>query len=184
MLIQCTRVIKEISLALQAGVVKKSCYIFCKIMLHFLHQYVAPAAPGLQGHCFCGRGAPQWRAVGFLALRSSWPLLVGTARVGWISQLDFSIVFLNCISQLCLDAGLDAQYRPIFLGWLLCGGWLVRFSLAGWWVVGCWWWSRLARPLLVELLPQAASQCPVSQCPGCYRRRAAPTQNAEPSFLS
>ena len=43
-------------------------------------------------------------------------------RVGWISQLYLSTVFLSFNSQLCLDVGLYAQYRPNFLGLVALGG--------------------------------------------------------------
>ena len=102
--------------------------------------------------------------VGFLSLRSSWPVLVG-APVGWISQLDFPTGFLNSISQLflsvlCLDHSCESMLNSNPFSWGGCFG--VRSSWAGFGLVG-----GRSSPPPVELLPQAASQCPVSQC-GCH----------------
>ena len=71
--------------------------------------------------------------VGFLSLRSSWPVLVG-APVGWISQLDFPTGFLNSISQLnlsvlCLDHSCESMLNSNPFSWGGCFG--VRSSWAG-----------------------------------------------------
>ena len=77
--------------------------------------------------------------VGFLSLRSSWPVLVG-APVGWISQLDFPTGFLNSISQLylsvlCLDHSCESLLNSNPFSWGgCCEGALQlgRMGLVGW----------------------------------------------------